>query len=182
MRVTPAEVLRFWYQEAGPKAWFKKSKRFDTSVRRRFGATVDAALRGALEPWQDEPESCRALIIVLDQLPRNIHRGEAEAFSGDAEALRLSQRCLDQGWTHAQPDESSRHFMLIPMMHSEDLDVQERSLPLFKQLTNERIYDYAVRHRDIVARFGRFPHRNAILGRQSTPEERHFLTQRGSRF
>ena len=137
--VTPADILTFWYQEAGPKAWFKKSKRFDQSVRVRYEATVEAAMTGLLESWEREPESCLALIIVMDQLPRNIHRGTPEAFCGDAEALRLSQRCLDEGWTHAQPEASFRHFMLKPMMHSEELEVQERSLPLFKTLTNERI-------------------------------------------
>jgi uncharacterized protein (DUF924 family) len=122
-----------------------------------------------------------ALILLLDQFTRNIFRDTARAFSGDDMALALSLRCVERDYIN-HPDAHWRHFMLMPMMHSEDLAVQNASLPLFKAHTGKLTYDYAVAHRDIIARFGRFPHRNAILGRPSTDDETLFLTQPGSSF
>jgi uncharacterized protein (DUF924 family) len=175
------DVLSFWFEEISPDSWFKKDDDFDETLRARFGSTVEAALAGELDSWADTLEGCVALILVLDQFPRNIYRGTPRAFGGDDRALELSQRCVERGYLNTDHT-GWRSFMLMPMMHSEDLEVQEASLPLFDELTNPRTHGFAVRHRDIVARFGRFPHRNAILGRPSTDAEVAFLEQPGSSF
>lgn len=175
------DVLSFWFEESSPAQWYKKDRDFDEAIRARFEDTVRAALAGELDEWAETPAGCLALILVLDQFTRNIYRDTPRAFSGDARALELSLRCVEEG--HVADDEPARRqFMLMPMMHSEELAVQERSLPLFEEFTNPNSYDFAVRHRDIIARFGRFPHRNAILGRASTDEELAFLEQPGSSF
>jgi uncharacterized protein (DUF924 family) len=138
-------------------------------------------LKGERDSWANTAAGCLALIILLDQFTRNIYRNTPRAFSGDEMALALSLRCLERGYLD-DADANQRHFMLMPLMHSEDLAIQDMSLPLFETHTNARTLDYAQQHRDIVARFGRFPHRNAILGRPSSPEEIEFLTQPGSSF
>ena len=176
-----AEVLEFWFTECSPEQWFTKDDGFDRTLATRFGDTVDAGLAGRLDAWADDADGCLALVLVLDQFTRNIHRDTPRAFAGDEMALALSLRCVDRG--HIDDDDPNRRtFMLMPMMHSEDIEVQERSLPLFKKHTPEHTYDYAIRHRDIVKRFARFPHRNAILGRPSTHEETEFLKQPNSSF
>ena len=178
---TIEDVLHFWFEEITPEHWFKKDDAFDDSIRTRFEPTIVAALCARLDSWADSADGCLALILVLDQFTRNIYRDTPRAFSGDEMALALSLRCVDRDFI-AHDNGPWRHFMLMPMMHSEDITIQDRSLPLFETLTNPRTYEYAVKHRDIVARFGRFPHRNAILGRPSSEEELAFLTQPGSSF
>jgi uncharacterized protein (DUF924 family) len=176
-----AAVLAFWFEDSAPEQWYKKDPAFDDSIRQGFEATITAGLASRLDGWADTAGGCLALILLLDQFTRNIYRDSPRAFSGDEMALALSLRCLDRDYlAHENP--AYRQFMLMPMMHSEDLAVQERSLPLFERLTNPQTHEYAVKHRDIIARFGRFPHRNAILGRPSTDEELEFLTQPGSSF
>ena len=176
-----SDVIAFWFDEATPEQWYKKDQAFDDAIRNRFGDTIEAALAGRLDKWADEVETCMALIILLDQFTRNIHRDTPRAFSGDEMALALSLRFIDRGFID-HPDATWRQFMLMPMMHSEDIGIQDRSIPLFEEHTNPLTLEYAIKHRDIVARFGRFPHRNAILGRPSSDEEVEFLTQPGSSF
>ena len=175
------DVLAFWFTETPPEFWYKKDAEFDARISDQFAGTVKDALAGKCDLWANDSAGCLALILVLDQFTRNIFRGNARAFSGDDMALALSLRCVERDYI-AHPEENWRRFMLIPMMHSEDLAIQEASLPLFQTQTINLTYDYAVAHRDIIARFGRFPHRNAILGRPSTEEEQLFLTQPGSSF
>ena len=175
------DVLVFWFTETPPDLWFKKDPAFDSQIERRFAGTVKDALAGKFDSWANTCAGCLALILVLDQFTRNIFRGNARSFSGDDMALALSLRCVERDYI-AHPDENWRRFMLMPMMHSEDLAIQEASLPLFQTHANKLTYEYAVAHHDIIARFGRFPHRNAILGRPSTDEEDLFLTQPGSSF
>ena len=175
------DVLSFWFEEITPKHWFKKDDGFDETIRLRFEPTVTVALSGQLEDWANTAKGCLALIILVDQFTRNIYRDTPRAFIGDQMALALSLHCLNRKFI-MHKDRNWRHFMLMPMMHSEDLCVQDRSLPLFKSLTTQRTHEYAVKHRDVIARFGRFPHRNAILGRTSTNEEVKFHAQRGSSF
>jgi uncharacterized protein (DUF924 family) len=175
------EVITFWFSEIIPEYWFKKDDDFDALIKTKFDKTITHALAGRLDSWADSDVGCLALIIVLDQFTRNVFRDTPRAFAGDEMALALSLRCEERGYTD-HPDSDWRHFMLMPMMHSEDIKIQDASLPLFKELTAERTYDFAVKHRDIVARFGRFPHRNVILGRPSTDEEIEFLKQPGSSF
>jgi len=175
------DILNFWFDECRPEQWFKINSEFDAMLESRFATTLEDAFARCLESWENTEAGCLALILVLDQFPRNIFRDSPRAFSGDERALELSQKCYENGYL-ANPNINWRQFMLMPMMHSEEIAVQDASLPLFKEYTAQINYDYAVRHRDIIARFGRFPHRNTILGRPSTDEELEFLTQPGSSF
>ena len=178
---TAQDVLKFWFDDTEPQCWFKKDAAFDAAVTAKFEKTVANALGGRCDQWADAADGCLALIIVLDQFTRNIFRESQRAFSGDEMALALSLRCVERGYiTHPNPQ--WRQFMLMPMMHSEDLAIQDAALPLFDEHTNSLTYDYAIKHRDIIARFGRFPHRNNVLGRPSTDAEIEFLTQPGSSF
>lgn len=178
---TPKDILTFWFIETSPEFWYKKDADFDATIQDRFGKTVSQALAGRLDHWANDAEGCLALILLLDQFTRNMFRQSARAFSGDEMALALSRRCVERNYL--DPDQPSHcQFMLMPMMHSEDIDIQDASLPLFETYTPNLTYGYAVKHRDIIARFGRFPHRNALLGRPSTAEEDNFLTQPGSSF
>ena len=179
--LTHQDVLTFWYEICQPKQWFKKDPSFDQEIEERFGVLIEQGLSGQLNDWLESCEGCLALILVLDQFPRNVYRNSPKAFAGDPQALVISDTCRERGYLD-HPDQSWRHFMLIPMMHSEDLAVQKASLPLFKEHTDARVYNYAVRHHDVIERFGRYPHRNAILGRESTQEELTFLSEPGSRF
>ena len=175
------EVLDFWFNEIKPESWFKRDADFDAALKARFGEAVTNALAGRLDHWADNADGCLALIILLDQFTRNIFRQSARAFSGDEMALALSLRCVDRGYLETA-EVSHCHFMLMPMMHSEDLEIQDSSLPLFKKYTKDRTHGYAIQHRDIIARFGHFPHRNKVLGRPTTEEEKIFLTEPQSSF
>ena len=175
-------VLRFWFEDTRPRQWFAKDPAFDALLRERFSDLSRQAITGALTSWAAAPESALALVLLLDQFPRQIWRGTAQAFAGDAQALALSQRAVACGWLAAEPEPARRQFWLMPQMHSEDLAVQTASLPLFERYTDPRTAEFARRHRDVIARFGRFPHRNAALGRISSPEELAFLEIPGSRF
>lgn len=178
---TADSVLTFWFKECNPDQWFKKDDIFDGAIRKRFEPTVIGSLKGKNDIWANNATDCLALIILLDQFTRNIYRNTARAFSGDDMALALSLRSIERGYLD-HGDVNRRHFMLMPLMHSEDLAVQDISLPLFEKHTNARTLNYAQRHRDIIAQFGRFPHRNNILGRPSSPQETEFLAQPGSSF
>jgi uncharacterized protein (DUF924 family) len=181
-------VLRFWFGEPrGPSRaeWFRKDAAFDEEIRARFGAVHAAAAARELDAWRASPEPMLALVIVLDQFSRNLYRGDARAFAQDAHALDCAQEAVARGDDLALlPVE--RQFLYLPYEHSESLVDQEigvermTSLDAFEETRG--VGEWAVRHRDIVRRFGRFPHRNAILGRDSTPEEIEFLKQPGSGF
>ncbi len=179
---TPATVLRFWFEELPPSAWFGGGPEYDRTVRERFGRLSERALEGTLDPWADTADGALALILVLDQFPRQIWRDQARAFAGDARALSLTLKALESGWVAAEPAPERRPFWLMPLMHSEDLALQDRGLPLFERHCDARTADFARRHHAVIARFGRFPHRNRALGRTSSAEERAFLQQPGSRF
>lgn len=173
----PDAVLDFWFRRER-KAWFAKDAQFDAEIRSRFLPLYELAAGGGLAAWQRQARSCLALVIVLDQFPRNMFRGTARAFAADAAALEAARTLVDQGWDKSlTPDE--RTFAYLPFEHSENLQDQERSLRLFEG--NENL-EWARKHYDIVRRFGRFPHRNAALGRASTAEEIEFLKQPGSGF
>ena len=190
MKSLAPQVLRFWFGEGAEygkvhKRWFEKDPEFDALVTKRYQKLHQEMLEGAHREWLDEPRSCLARIIVLDQFPRHIYRGGAGAFSSDALALAAAKHLIHKGW-----DESllpvERMFAYLPFQHSESLVDQERAIALYEPLkafpetaSTDR---YAIAHRDIIRRFGRFPHRNAALGRSSTPEEVAFLKQPGSSF
>ena len=177
-----ADVLEFWFVQSRPRQWFAKDPAFDALLRERFLALTRQALAGELDPWGAEANGGLALVLLLDQFPRQIWRDTAMAFAGDPQALALSLKAVELGWLEAEPEQARRQFWLMPLMHSEDLAVQEVALPLFVRFSDPRTADFARRHRDVIARFGRFPHRNALLGRVSSAEELAFLQTPGSRF
>ena len=174
-------ILNFWFDECEPTDWFKKNEDFDYKIKFKFNNLIEQALNNRLDCWASNREGCLALIILLDQFTRNIFREDKRAFSGDKKALQLSSKCVKENYlSMSAPDWC--HFMLIPMMHSEDLIVQNQALPLFKKYTSSKTYDFAVRHQQIIEKFGRFPHRNKILTRESTEQEKKFLRMPGSSF
>ena len=187
-----AEVLAFWFgapdspERGRPrKCWFEKNEAFDAEVRSRFLNVYKRAAAGGLSRWERTPLAALALAVVLDQFPRNMFRGQARAFAADPLALRVARRMLHRGFDGLlRPVE--RWFVYLPFEHAEDLAAQRRSIALFGNLAGypdgAGAMDYAQRHYTIIARFGRFPHRNAMLGRVSTSEEIAFLSQPGSSF
>jgi uncharacterized protein (DUF924 family) len=182
------EVLDFWFGREGEpgygefrEAWFKKDPEFDRLVRDRFEALYEAAATGDLEDWKEEAQSCLALVIVLDQFPRNMFRGDPRSYATDRKAQETSEYAVDNAYDRELP-EFQRTFLYMPFMHSENLEHQRRSVELFRGLGGSDSAEYAVRHMEIIERFGRFPHRNEVLGRRTTPEEAEFLTQPGSSF
>ena len=179
--VEKEKILNFWFKECNPGEWFKKNNDFDQMIKNRFYSAIEDAIEGKLDCWEETETGCLALIILLDQFTRNVFRDTPRAFAGDERALALSQLCFNNDYL-TNLDIHRRQFMLMPMMHSENLAVQDASLPLFKKYASKKDYKYAEKHRDIIARFGRFPHRNVILGRNSTNEELEFLKQPGSSF
>lgn len=190
--MTPRDILDFWFGKPdapsyGEKRqiWFEKNEDFDEEIRERFLPAVKDALDGGLSTWEGEPEGCLALIILLDQFPRNLFRGTARAFDGDMRALELAKKALAEGYDRKLLP-LQRLFLYLPLEHSEDLADQDRSVALLEKLSQETDdpgwHHYAVLHRDIIARFGRFPHRNTALGREMTEEEKSFLTEPNSAF
>jgi uncharacterized protein (DUF924 family) len=183
------EILRFWFGPSPAAArdeWFRKDPAFDAEIALRFGALVEEAAAGGLPTWSAEPDSALARLLLLDQFTRNLFRDDPRAFGGDALALQAAADIVDRGWDRTMPA-VRRWFVYLPFEHAEDPAAQARSLALFGQLAAEEpsmagALDWARRHADVIARFGRFPHRNAVLGRPSTPEEVAFLRQPGSRF
>ncbi|HEY4998007.1 MAG TPA: DUF924 family protein [Usitatibacter sp.] len=188
MAVSFATILDFWFGAAPGKArpeWFRKDEGFDSEIRRLFGAAHAAASSGELEGWRAEPRPLLALVVVLDQFSRNLHRADARAFAQDAHALACAREALERGDDLALlPVE--RQFLYMPFEHSEELADQDRAVELMGSLEafdeTRGLAEWAERHRVIIRRFGRFPHRNAALGRASTSEEAAFLTQPGSAF
>jgi len=186
-------VLDFWFgapgsRESGTvrKEWFSKDAAFDATIRERFGALVERALRGELEAWGDAPRSALAQILLLDQFTRNAFRGTARSFAGDARALVAASRMVGSRQDVALPP-FMRGFVYLPFEHAEGLEMQDEAIRLFNKLVSEApehadMLDYAHRQRAVIERFGRFPHRNEILGRQSTAEEIAFVRQPGSGF
>ena len=169
------EVLSFW-RGAGPDKWFTKDEAFDRQCRERFLLTHEAAARGDLDEWELSPDGALALCILLDQFPRNMFRGTRRVYQTDATALDVADRAIERGFD-SQVEPALRGFFYLPFEHSENLADQERSVALHEAAGDEDGLTWARHHHDIIARFGRFPHRNAILGRESTPEELAYLAQ-----
>ncbi len=181
-------VIAFWFADPGAPGsgqarpiWFEEDPAFDEEVRARFTRDLERAAAGELDRLTATPEGCLALVILIDQFPRNMFRGTPKAFETDAKAREVANSALardcDRRLTPVR-----RQFLYMPFQHSESLADQDRSVALFRALGDQQSLDYALRHRDAIARFGRFPHRNAVLGRASTPEERAFLARPDSSF
>jgi uncharacterized protein (DUF924 family) len=182
------EILDFWFGPA-PHAtraeWFRKDPAFDTAIAMRFGDAVEAALAGAMREWRADPHDALARVLLLDQFTRNAFRDTPRAFAGDAEALVTAIGAVDAGFDRVL-DRCERWFLYLPFEHAEDPAMQDRSIALFTRLGDETgeyaPLEWAAKHAAVVRRFGRYPHRNAILGRTSTPDEIAFLQEPGSRF
>lgn len=177
----PTDILTFWFNEISPRQWWEKSATFDALVRDRFGEVLAAASRCELFNWRVTPQGRLAEIIVLDQFSRNIHRGAGAAFANDALALALAQEAVATGADLTLPL-PQRAFLYLPYMHSESVVIHEVAVRLFSVQGLEDNYKFELLHKAIIDRFGRYPHRNAMLGRESTPEEIAFLQTPGSSF
>ena len=175
--MTPEQIVSFW-MEAGPERWFTKDAAFDGALSVRFGAALAKARSGPFDHWGDTPEGALGLVLLLDQVPRNIHRGSPLAFATDARAQALVKGWIGRGYLHAVPAPQAMWFVM-PLEHAEDIDAQHRCKALFATLGLNEMVHWAQVHLDIIARFGRFPHRNRVLGRTSTPAELAFLQAGG---
>lgn len=185
---TPQQILNFWFSPSQDgiyhyrPQWFVKSSHFDEEVRQNFLQVYEDVVKGHYKDWENNAEGLLALILVQDQFPRNMFRNSAKAFATDGQALRLTRKAIREEIDH-QLNPVQRWFLYMPLEHSENLQDQEISVEIFAELQTHipesQILDYAQRHRDVIARFGRFPHRNEILGRKSTVEELEYLRLNG---
>ncbi|SCB22252.1 Uncharacterized conserved protein, DUF924 family [Bradyrhizobium shewense] len=175
--IAPSGILAFW-REAGRERWYKRDDAFDAEVRRRFLALWQKAVAGELASWEASDDGALALVIVLDQFPRNMFRGTSQAFASDAQARDVARRAIDRG-VDGRIDPVLLEFLYLPLMHSEHLPDQLHCVALFQNTENAENLKYAREHADIIQRFGRFPHRNHLLGRDSTEEEQAFLDKGG---
>ena len=173
----PGEVVSFWLGQS-EKVWFTADPDFDEKVKRRFGEQVELAKSGAFDHWADSAEGALALVILLDQMTRNIYRDSPEMFAADGKALAVAKKAIERGFDR-ELSKDKRRWLYMPFMHSEDLADQERSIELFTLAELSKSVPFAVDHAEIIRRFGRFPHRNESLGRQTTPEEAAFLAGGG---
>lgn len=176
------EVLQFWFEEITPAQWWQKESTFDAEIAHRFGTLFAQAEAGELYHWRATAQGRLAEIILLDQFSRNIYRDTPKAFAQDGMALVLAQEAVAQGALTQLATAEQRSFLLMPYMHSESAIVHEVAVPLFQQYATVESYEFELKHKAIVDRFGRYPHRNSILGRDSSTEELAFLQQPGSSF
>jgi len=180
-RITHQDIITFWFKTLEPKQWFIKDAALDKHISQHFHVIHDAAWRGELYMWRETPEGRLAEIIVLDQFPRNMFRDTVKAFASDNLALILAQEAIRQG-DDQRIDIEQRAFMYMPYMHSESAMIHKQAEQLFSQPGAEYNYEFELKHKAIIDKFGRYPHRNAILGRTSTPEEIAFLKQPNASF
>ena len=175
--VTPAEILAFW-RDAGPARWYSRDDAFDAEVRQRFFGLWQRAAAGELSSWETSDDGALALVIVLDQFPRNLFRDDARTYASDARAREVANRAI-AGGVDARLDPALREFLYLPFMHSEHLADQLRCIELERAAGHTESLKWAEHHAEIIRRFGRFPHRNRLLGRATTPEEQVFLDEGG---
>ncbi len=174
-------VLDFWFVENGPKQWFKKDEAFDAAIRERFEGLVVQASKGDLSHWRTSARGALAEILILDQFPRNLYRDDGRAFASDPVALAAAKQALEKK-VDQEVSEQERVFLYLPFEHSEEASDQETSIRLCGTLEDKSLLEWAEKHKAIIDRFGRYPHRNAALGRPSTDEELAFLKEEGSSF
>ncbi|HEY5604047.1 MAG TPA: DUF924 family protein [Gammaproteobacteria bacterium] len=177
MPVTPEIILQFWFAETIKPLWFNSTPAFDAQLKERFLDRYHAALHGELSGWQQSAGGCVALVVLLDQFPLNMFRGQPESFAGEAKARDVARVALDNGFDQQLPNEQ-KAFLYMPFMHSERNEDQELSVRLYEAAGLKENLRFAIHHRDLVRRFGRFPHRNKILGRPSTVAEREYLASK----
>jgi len=174
---TPNDILHFW-RDAGPKKWFAHSPVFDEAIRLKFEPLHHAAARGEYDAWAENAEGALALLILLDQFPRNLYRGSAHGYATDGKARHLARAAVARGF-HREVEPALAQFFVLPFEHSEAMADQDEALRLADELTDPEVRKWADIHREIIARFGRFPHRNPALGRETTPAEQAFLDEGG---
>ncbi len=178
---TPATILAFWFDEIDHSLWFKKDADFDQRLRERFGELHAQAAQAELHAWRESAQGRLAEIIVLDQFSRNMFRNSAKAFAQDSMALVLAQEAIAVG-DDIKLNATERTFLYMPFMHSESIEIHNVAVELFTRNGIQNNLDYELKHKAIIERFSRYPHRNSVLGRESTPEESDFLNQPGSSF
>ena len=172
--ITYNEILTFWFNEEHKKHWFSTSDAFDQKIKKQFSNALQHAANREFDHWKNEPKSALALVLILDQFSRNLFRNQADTYAHDAYALEVASYAIDQGLDE-QLSSEEKSFLYMPFMHSESLDDQDRSVELFDKANLETNLRYAIHHRDIVRKFGRFPHRNKMLGRTNSKEEEAYL-------
>ena len=180
MKDTKQEILSFWFEEISPSQWFHKSEEFDRKISERFLADYNLAREGVYDGWQDEAKGCLALCILLDQFPRNMFRNSAKAFQTDQKSLLIAKHAVAKAYDKLL-NATERRFIYLPYEHSENLNDQKTCVSLFEDIKDEdpQGYDYAIRHLKVIEEFGRFPHRNDVLGRENTDEEIEYLKNGG---
>ena len=174
-------VLDYWLVQVSPDKWFSRDDALDAEIRERFAALHAQAVAGALGHWRETARGCLAEIILLDQFSRNLYRDDARAFAADSQARDIMDNVLARGLDDSMSADE-RRFLYMPLQHSENAADQSRSVDLYRTLEDDKTFEYTLRHQEIIARFGRFPHRNAVLGRDSTAEEIAFLSEPNSSF
>ena len=172
---TPQQIITFWFSPEMTPRWFDSTPALDQQIRQRFEPLLVQAAAGALDHWHETPEGALALCILLDQFPLNMYRGDPASFATEQQAVTVTKAALASGLDERLPD-AHKSFLYMPLMHSESLDDQDLSVSLFEKAGLEQNARFARHHRDLIRRFGRFPHRNAILGRSSSPEELEYLS------
>jgi len=173
----PTDILDFWFAEAMRSKWFASTPQLDAEIKEQFEPIWEAAFRGELDDWLNSADGCLALTIILDQLPLNMFRGTAKSFASEAKSRDIARHAIDQGFD-MQIDPTRLAFLYMPFMHSENLADQDLSVALFEAAGLENNLRFAKHHRELVRRFGRFPHRNAILDRANTPQEIDYLNSK----
>lgn len=183
MKDLQKDILHFWFEETKPAQWFQKNSDFDKKIKDRFSQTYDLAKDGVMDDWRNDTDGSLALVLVLDQFPRNMFRDTPQAFAADHKALIVSKYAISKGFDQLL-NPVKRRFLYLPFEHSENLSDQRRSVELFEAMKEDDPlgHEYALRHYDVIEKFGRFPHRNKILGRENTSEEEDYLKQPGSGF
>ncbi len=183
MRDTKQEILKFWFEETAPQQWFQKNESFDTEITERFHITYDMARKDLCADWTRDADGVLALCLVLDQFPRNMFRGSPKSYESDSKIVLIVKEALHKGFDQVLTP-VKRRFIYMPFMHSEDLNEQKRSVSLFEAMKDDDplSYEYALKHMDVIEKFGRFPHRNDVLGRESSEEEMDYLALPGAGF
>lgn len=183
MKDSQEDILAFWFEETSPQQWFQVNPDFDAEIRARFHADYEKAKQGLFDDWRRDADGCLALCIMLDQFPRNMFRGTPAAFATDGKALAVARHAVAEGFDQLLGP-VRRRFIYLPYEHSENMDDQRKSVALFAAMKKDDPvgYDYAVDHLKVIEAFGRFPHRNQILGRENTPDEDIYLAQPGAGF
>lgn len=177
------EILNFWFTETQPQQWFQKNEEFDQKIKENFLEIYEMARKGLLDDWKKDADGCLALVILLDQFPRNMFRGSPQAFATDSQALLIAKHAVGKGFDQIL-EPVKRGFLYMPFQHSESMADQKRSVELFGKMKEDNPvgYQYAQRHYDVIDEYGRFPHRNKVLERENTPEEEDYLAQPNAGF